>query len=84
MVDVQALRQSYERREISEIRWVNGHDNLADAMTKQNPNKALEKFISLNKITVRLEGWVDRADPTAETAHSALRGENALEGLGEN
>jgi hypothetical protein len=28
MVDIMALRQSYERREITEIRWIDGKDNL--------------------------------------------------------
>lgn len=33
MIDVMAIRESYERRELSEIRWINGNDNPADAMT---------------------------------------------------
>ncbi|KAJ6050709.1 uncharacterized protein N7446_010818 [Penicillium canescens] len=60
MIDIMALRQSYERREIMEIRWINGNDNPADAMTKADPNKALEKFISTNTLRVRVEGWVER------------------------
>ena len=62
MIDIMALRQSYERREITEIRWINGHDNPADAMTKSTPNKALEKFINENQLTVRVEGWVERKE----------------------
>lgn len=62
MIDIMALRQSYERREITEIRWINGKDNPADAMTKANPNKALEKFIDSNQLTVRVEGWVQRKE----------------------
>lgn len=53
------LRQSYERREISEIRWVNGQDNPADTMTKASPNKTLETFISTNGLIKRLERWVN-------------------------
>lgn len=34
MIDIMALRQSYERRELFEIRWINGADNPVDAMTK--------------------------------------------------
>ena len=34
MINIVALRQSYERREITEIRWINGEDNPADAFTK--------------------------------------------------
>ncbi|KAM4061543.1 polyprotein [Hirsutella rhossiliensis] len=37
MIDIMALRQSYEQREMAEIRWINGDDNPADAMTKQHP-----------------------------------------------
>ncbi|KAF7577809.1 hypothetical protein PtrM4_020490 [Pyrenophora tritici-repentis] len=60
MIDIMALRQSYERREITEIRWINGEDNPADAFTKASPNRALERFIDGNKLTVRVEGWVQR------------------------
>jgi hypothetical protein len=60
MINIMALRQSYERREIMEIRWINGGDNPADAMTKADPNKALEKFINTNNLRVRVEGWVER------------------------
>jgi len=59
MIDIMALRQSYERREF-EIRWINGQDNPADSMTKSNPNKALETFIGTNSLNVRVEGWVKR------------------------
>ncbi|KAF1939129.1 hypothetical protein EJ02DRAFT_457279, partial [Clathrospora elynae] len=63
MIDIMALRQSYERREITEICWINGDDNPADAFTKASPNRALERFIDSNELTVRIEGWVQR--PTA-------------------
>jgi hypothetical protein len=60
MIDIMAIRQSYERRELFEIRWINGLDNPADAMTKAVLNKALETFISTNRIRVQVEGWVKR------------------------
>jgi hypothetical protein len=60
MIDIMALRQSYERRELFEIRWINGADNPADAMTKANPNKSLESFVDTNSLSVRVEGWVER------------------------
>lgn len=60
MIDIMSIRQSYEARELTEIRWVNGDDNPADAMTKSNPNKALEIFIDTNEMIVRVEGWVER------------------------
>ena len=60
MIDIMALRQSYQRREITEIRWINGKDNPVDAMTKSSPNCALKDFIDNNKLTIRMEGFVER------------------------
>ena len=62
MIDIIALHQSYECREIIEIRWIDGKDNPSDAMTKSTPNKALEKFIDSNELIVRVEGWVQRKE----------------------
>ena len=56
MIDIMALRQSYERREIAEVRWINGKDNPADAMTKLTLNKALERFLNDNQLTIQIEG----------------------------
>jgi hypothetical protein len=33
MIDIMALRQSYELRELQEVRWINGEGNLADSFT---------------------------------------------------
>jgi len=60
MIDIMALRQSYERREIAEIRWINGEDNPADALTKATPNRALKRFIDSNMLSIRVEGSVQR------------------------
>ena len=60
MIDIMALRQSYEGQEIDKIRWICGEDNPANAMTKASPNSALERIISTNKATIRLERWVRR------------------------
>jgi hypothetical protein len=65
MIDIMHLRQSYERRELYEIRWINGNDNPADAMTKSNPNKALETFVDSNSLQIRVEGWVRRGQQHA-------------------
>ena len=60
IINIMAIRQSYERRELYKILWINGADNPADAMTKATPNRALETFVSTNEICVRVEGWVKR------------------------
>jgi len=61
MIDIMAIRQSYERRELQEVRWINGLDNPADAMTKASHNKALETFLDTNRLNIRVEGWVKRS-----------------------
>lgn len=66
MIDIMALRQSYERREFYEVRWIKGDDNLADAFTKVRPNRALEKFIDTNEIKVGIDGWVERKEKNEE------------------
>jgi hypothetical protein len=60
MIDIIALRQSYERREITEIRWISGEDNPADAFTKAAPNYALKRFIDSNELSIRFKGSVQR------------------------
>jgi hypothetical protein len=37
IVDLMCLRQSYERREITEIKWIDRDNNSAKAMTKSKP-----------------------------------------------
>jgi len=56
MIDIMAIRQSYERRELSEVRWIDGDSNPADAMTKANLNKALERLVDTNRLTVKVQG----------------------------
>jgi hypothetical protein len=62
MIDIMSLRESYERREIAEIRWIVGKDNPADACTKKNPNTVLERLVSRNRITIRVEAFVQRPE----------------------
>jgi hypothetical protein len=58
MIDIMALRQSYERRELAEIRWIEGDSNPADAMTKATPNRALELMVSTNRLDIGIQGYV--------------------------
>ena len=55
-----SLRESYEKREISEVRRIDRRDNPADIFTKRYPNSALEQLISTNKLVVRVEAFVNR------------------------
>ncbi|KAK1992517.1 hypothetical protein LX36DRAFT_662322, partial [Colletotrichum falcatum] len=56
IIDIMAIRQSYERREIHEIRWIHGSDNPADSFTKSSPNSALEALVSDGKVKIQING----------------------------
>ncbi|KAI0994317.1 hypothetical protein K3495_g13865 [Podosphaera aphanis] len=60
MIDIMSLRQSYERREIAEVKWIDGNTNPADAMTKSKPCQALKSLIDTNKIELKVSEWVER------------------------
>src|ERR1019366_496566 len=60
MVDLMCLRQSYERREIAEIKWIDGNSNPANAMTKSKACSALRDLIDTNKISIKVTQWVER------------------------
>ena len=67
MIDILCLRQSYERREITEILWIKGEKNPADAMTKETPCDALKRLINTNKIDLdQPNGWVEREEEQKE------------------
>ena len=54
IIDIIIIRQSYERRELSKIRWITSESNPADAITKSTANKALESLMSNNRLSVRV------------------------------
>ena len=64
MIDIMCLRQAYERREISQVVWIDGKYNIADAITKEKPGNSLKALIDSNRldITDGTIGWVDRVD----------------------
>ena len=61
MVDVMSLCQSYERQEITKVKWIYGHHNPADSMTKAKPSSALKTLIDTNCINISTTEWVERA-----------------------
>ena len=66
MIDIMALRHLTNVEELQEVRWINGNDNPADALTKSSPNTALQRFIDTNRLTIRVEGWVKKGPGTME------------------
>ncbi|KAF1357348.1 hypothetical protein EJ07DRAFT_117036 [Lizonia empirigonia] len=62
MIDIMALREAYERGDVTDVRWIDGRDNPADPMTKASRcNSALTTFIDTNEIELRVQGWVERS-----------------------
>ena len=52
MVDVMSLRQSYKQQEITEVKWIHGHHNPANSITKVKPSSALKMLIDSNLINI--------------------------------
>ena len=69
MVDLMCLRQSYERRQITEIKWIDTDSNPADAMTKSNCSRSLMNLIDSNTFLIKEEQWVKRGN-TAGNGHT--------------
>ena len=64
MIDIMCIRQSYERREIMEIKWIDGDSHPADAMTKAKPCHALQELINTNTVIMKASGSVERGADT--------------------
>ena len=60
MVDLIYLRQLYERRIITEIKWINGDLNPIDVITKVNAYNVLRNLIDTNIINLNTKEWVER------------------------
>jgi hypothetical protein len=60
MIDIMCLRQAYERRQITEVRWIDGTTNPADSMTKKKPSTALKQLLDTNKVRLETMKWVER------------------------
>jgi hypothetical protein len=54
MINIIAIRQAYEKKELFEIRYINRQDNPIDTITKLLFNKILEKFVDTNKLIIRI------------------------------
>ena len=61
MVDVMSLCQSYEHREITEVKWIRGYHNPANSMTKTKLSSALNTLINSNRINISTTEWLERA-----------------------
>ena len=62
MIDVMCLRQAYEWRLITEVKWIDGEANPTNAMMKGKPCTALSQLIDTNQVELRAVRWVERTD----------------------
>jgi hypothetical protein len=53
-VDLICLRQAYKQCEITEVKWISGRDNPADAIIKAKPCQALKALININKLDLKV------------------------------
>jgi hypothetical protein len=62
MMNIMTLRQSYERREITEVRWISDDDNSADFMIKIKSFTTLKIVVDTNQIRLNSVEWVERTN----------------------
>jgi hypothetical protein len=55
IINIIAIRQAYEKKELFEICYINKQDNPINTITKLLSNKILEKFINTNELTIRIQ-----------------------------
>jgi hypothetical protein len=55
IINIIAIRQAYEKKELFEICYINKQDNPINIITKLLFNKILEKFINTNKLIIRIQ-----------------------------
>ena len=70
MVDVAAVRESYNTYEISNIGLVSGKDNPSDALTKPNFGAPLMRILQENEDCTPVTQWVFRAGSHTSSSHS--------------
>jgi hypothetical protein len=62
-IDLAAVREGFEKREISYIVLIEGSSNPADGCTKFDGNVALGTLLETNKVNVTAQAWLERSLP---------------------
>ena len=52
------LRQLYKRKEITEVKWIDGNSNPTNLITKSKASTALKKLINTNYLELQAMEWV--------------------------
>jgi hypothetical protein len=56
IIDIIVIRQTYKKKKLFEICYINKQDNPIDIITKLLFNKILEKFVNTNKLIIYIQG----------------------------
>ncbi len=61
MINVMSLRQLYERRKITKMKWVHEINNSIDSMFKNKAFSTLKTLIVINTINMNINEWIKRS-----------------------
>jgi hypothetical protein len=61
MINVMSLRQSYERRKITKVKWIHEINNSIDSMIKSKAFSILKTLIDINTINMNISEWIERS-----------------------
>jgi hypothetical protein len=61
MINVMSLRQLYERRKITKIKWIHDINNSIDFMIKSKAFTILKTLIDINMINMNINEWIKRS-----------------------
>ena len=75
MIDVINLRQSYERREITEIKWIDENNNSIDVMIKNKIIFVLKILIDTNRINLTAIEWIERSEKGQKILNTKIKTE---------
>jgi hypothetical protein len=61
MINVTNLRQSYERRKITKMKWIHEINNSINSMIKNKAFSILKTLIDINTINININEWIKRS-----------------------
>ena len=62
IINIMCFYQLYKRREITEVKWIDGNSNPTDLITKGKASTALKKLINTNYLELQTMEQVKRKD----------------------
>ena len=70
MTEICELHRALKEDEIDRVSWIRSEENPADAPTRSEYNKVLQKAMRTGKLTQKTEQWISKRH---ELSHTALR-----------